>query len=78
MKKIIIGLIIGILLNSLIVYASEKIVTSPLQNVLSLFKLQLINTSVKTTKVTTPDGTYRVFILLGPEGSGGISAVRIK
>ncbi len=78
MKNIILGIIIGILLNGLIVFAAEKIIVNPLQDVISIFKLQPINTSIKTTKVTTPDGTYRLFVLLGPTGSGGITAVKIK
>lgn len=78
MKNIIIGLVIGILLNGLIVFASEKIITNPLQDVISILKWQPVSTTIKTTKVTTLDGTYRLFVLLGPEGSGGITAVRIK
>lgn len=47
---------IGILLSSLAVSASEKIIVNPLQEVMSIFKFQPVNTSIKTTKVTTPRG----------------------
>ena len=68
MKNLILGIVIGILLNSLIAFASEKVIINP---------CTYIDNGIATTKVTTTEGTYRLFILdCGPKG--GITAVRIK
>lgn len=77
MKNIIIGILIGILLNGLIVFAMEKVTINPLQDIISFIEPTQVHTKVKTTKVTTPEGTYRLFILCGGY-HGGITAVRIK
>lgn len=68
MKNIIIGLIIGLLLNGLVVLAQERIVINPMQSV---------NTYLDTTKITTPEGTYRLFVYYSGF-VGGITAVKIK
>lgn len=74
MKNIIIGLVIGILLNGLIVFASEKIMLNSLQTI----KLPgFVGNNIETCKITTPEGTYRLFIYMGGY-RGGITAVRIK
>ena len=68
MKKLILGIVIGILLNGLIAFASEKVIINP---------YTYIDNSIATTKVTTTEGTYRLFIF--EHGyRGGITAVRIK
>lgn len=68
MKKLILGIVIGILLNGLIAFASEKVIINP---------CTYINNGIATTKVTTTEGTYRLFIF--EHGyRGGITAVRIK
>ena len=68
MRNIILGLVLGILLNGLIAFASEKVIINP---------CTYIDSGIATTKVTTTEGTYRLFI---PERGyrGGITAVRIK
>lgn len=72
-KKMILGIAIGILLNCLIVSAAEKIVVNPLQTVATPNDLQ----TIQTTKITTPEGTYRIFLFDGYK-KGGITAVRIN
>ena len=68
MKKLILGIVIGILLNGLIAFASEKVIINP---------CTYIDNGIATTKVTTTEGTYRLFIFeYGYRG--GITAVRIK
>lgn len=68
MKKLILGIVLGILLNGLIAFASEKVIINP---------CTYIDSGIVTTKVTTTEGTYRLFIF--ERGyRGGITAVRIK
>lgn len=68
MRNIILGIVIGILLNGLIAFASEKIIMNP---------CTYLDYGIATTKVTTTEGTYRLFIF-GRGTLGGITAVRIK
>lgn len=60
-KKMILGIAIGILLNCLIVSAAEKIAVNPLQTVATITDWQ----TIQTTKITTPEGTYRIFLFNG-------------
>lgn len=73
MKNLIIGIITGLLLNGAIVFAQEKIVINPLQYVKSTDQYGYIY----TTKVSTPEGMYRIFVFEGHK-KGGITAVKIK
>lgn len=68
MKNIIIGLVIGLLLNGFIVYAKEQIIINPTQQ---------INNYFNTTKIITPEGTYRIFIFYNGFANG-ITAIKIK
>lgn len=77
MKNILIGLTIGLLLNGLIAFASEHIMVNKPQCLLQLGRENSCNTFLYTTKATTPEGQYRIFILQGYK-RGGITAVRIK
>lgn len=75
MKNIIIGLMIGLLLNGLIVFAKENVTAYSFQNI--KFNKSGYNPSVYTTKVVTPEGAYRIFI--SKQGyAGGITAIKIK
>ncbi len=65
-KKLILGIVIGILLNGLIAFASEKVIINP---------CTYIDNDIVTIKVTTTEGTYRLFIY---RYRGDITAVRIK
>ena len=73
MKNIIFGIVIGILLNCLVVSAAEKIMVNPLK----IITLTDDRAVIQTTKITTPEGVYRIFLFSGFE-QGGITAVRIK
>lgn len=75
MKNIIIGILIGSLLNGLFVFAAEKIVANPLQQI--SVPGASIGSNVSTCKVTVPEGTYRLFVYMAGN-KGGITAVRIK
>lgn len=66
MKKLILGIIIGISIGGLVCTAKDVIAVNPVEG---------INSQVSTTKVTTADGTYRIFIY---RGYGSVSAVKIK
>ena len=74
MKNIIIGLVIGLLLNGLIVSAKEQIVINPLKNI---YQNRSRVIRINTTKVQTPEGIYRIFLYDG-YNQGGITAVKIK
>lgn len=73
MKKLILGIVIGILLNGLIAFASEKAIVNSLQIITKTNDGSII----QTTKITTPEGIYRIFIFQGYK-RGGMTAVRIK
>lgn len=76
MKNLIGGVIIGVLLNGLVVFAAEKIVANPLVKVASP-ATRFASFDVSTTKVSTPEGTYRVFTV--DNGTGvGITAIKIN
>lgn len=68
MKNLMIGLLLGFLLNGLIVYAKENIAMNP---------IQYLGNSIQTTKITTPEGSYRIFIVYTGRGAG-ITAIKIK
>lgn len=72
-KKMILGIAIGILLNCLIASAAEKIAVNSLQTVATTNDWK----TIQTTKITTPEGTYRIFLYSGYK-QGGITAVRIN
>ena len=78
MKQLIIGLfaglIIGIVCAGCSVVEAQFIKTEPVQIVLT------DRNHVTTTKVTTEEGTYRIFMAESADGNGGlgISAVKIK
>ena len=74
MKNIIIGLVIGLVLNGIIVFAKENIVMNSIQKV---GDLPYSYYDINTTKVTTPEGTYRIFTSQTSTGAG-ITAVKIK
>ena len=73
MKNIVIGLIVGLLLNGLIVFAKENIIINPETHVGNIGYGY-----VDTTKVTTSEGTYRLFVYSTHGSGGGITAVKIK
>lgn len=68
MKNIIIGITIGLLFNGLIAFAKETIIVNPLNSVMN---------TINTTKVTTSEGTYRIFIYHNCH-QGGITAIKVK
>lgn len=74
MKNLIVGVIIGILLNGLVVFATEKIVANPLIKVTSPAS-RLGGADVFATKINTPEGTYRVFTV---DNGHGVSITAIK
>lgn len=74
MKNIILGLIIGLLLNGWTVFASEQIIINPLKNIYQ-DRNRIIR--INTTKVQTPEGIYRIFLYDG-YSQGGITAIKIK
>lgn len=76
MKNILIGLTIGLLLNGLIAFASEHIMVNKPSQIASIGG-DIVNDYIYTTKATTAEGQYRIFILQGYK-RGGITAVRIK
>ena len=73
MKKLMLGIVMGMLLNCLVVSAAEKIMVNPFKIITSTD----CRATIKTTKITTPEGVYRIFLFSGYE-QGGITAVRIK
>lgn len=73
MRNIIFGIVIGILLNCLVASAAEKIMVNPLKIITKTNDGALI----QTTKITTHEGVYRIFLFNGYK-QGGITAVRIK
>lgn len=73
MRNLIFGIVIGTLLNCLVVSAAEKIMVNPLKYITSTSSGAII----QTTKITTPEGVYRIFLFDGFK-QGGITAVRIK
>lgn len=77
MKNLIIGLSIGLAVGltcTACSVAKGMIAAEPMQVVLTE------RNHVTTTKVTTEDGTYRIFTIENTDGKGGvgISAVKIK
>ena len=77
MKQFFIGIIIGItavITCTACSIATGHITTEPMQVILT--ERNFIN----TTKVTTEEGTYRIFTIESTDGKGGvgISAVKIK
>lgn len=76
MKNILIGLTIGLLLNGLIAFASEHIMINKPSQIVSVGD-DIVSDYIYTTKATTTEGQYRIFILQGYK-RGGITAVRIK
>lgn len=76
MKNLIVGVIIGVLLNGLVVFAAEKIVVNPLVLV-AKSSVKRVDTKVYTTKVNTPEGSYRIFTARGYR-SLGITAIKIN
>lgn len=74
MKNIIIGLVIGLMLNGLFAWASEQIVINPLKNIYT-DNDRIID--ILTTKVQTPEGVYRIFVYSGYK-KGGLTAIKIK
>lgn len=76
MKNLIVGVIIGVLLNGLVVFAAEKIVANPLIKVASP-AARWGSSDVYTTRISTPEGTYRVFTTDNGT-SVGITAIKIK
>ena len=71
MKNVIIGLLAGLIIGLPIsVYA--KAVMNPIERIGSISAGNLY-----TTKVTTEEGTYRIFVYHSGYGSG-ITAVKIK
>ena len=76
MKNILIGLTIGLLLNGLIAFASEHIMINKPSQIVSVGD-DIVNDYIYSTKATTTEGQYRIFILQGYK-RGGITAVRIK
>lgn len=77
MKNLIIGLSIGLAVGltcTACSMAKGMITAEPMQVVLTE------RNHVTTTKVTTEEGTYRIFTIESTDGKGsvGISAVKIK
>ena len=67
MKNIVIGLVMGLMLNGLFVWASEQIVINPLKNI---YKDDDRIINIFTTKVQTPEGAYRIFLYAGYKKGG--------
>ncbi len=77
MKNLIIGLVLGLAIGLTCTgcsIAKAMITAEPMQVVMTERNF------VNTTKVTTEDGTYRIFTIENTDGKGGvgISAVKIK
>lgn len=77
MKNLIIGLVLGLAIGLTCTACSmaKGIITAePMQVVLTE------RNHVTTTKVTTEEGTYRIFTIESTDGKGGvgISAVKVK
>ncbi len=77
MKQLLMGLIIGLTAGLICTgcsMANAHITSDPMQVILTERNF------VNTTKVTTEDGTYRIFTIESTDGKGGagISAVKIK
>ena len=77
MKKFIILLVF--LFSVASVQAQEKIIVNPFTYVCDLVtvKFQSMTSTIQTTKITTGDGTYRIFTISNCEGVS-ITAVKIK
>lgn len=71
MRNLVIGLAIGLMFSTYCI-AKEHIVINPMQTI------HTDRNFIYTTKVTTDEGTYRIFTFEGQNGSGGITAVKIK
>ena len=74
MKKVIIGIVIGLTVSS-ICMASEKIISNPLCMINTVGNN---NGIIYTTKITTSEGTYRIFTYDSIQNGAGITAVKIK
>jgi transcriptional regulator CtsR len=77
MKQLIIGLMVGLAVGltcTACSIAKGIIMAEPMQVVLTE------RNHVTTTRVTTEDGTYRIFTIESSDGKGGvgISAIKIK
>ena len=72
MKNIIIGLVIGLLLNGILVFAKENVTFNLATRIGTIDGYPVF-----TSKVATSEGTYRLFIY-HPYKGGGITAVKIK
>lgn len=71
MKNIILGLLVGLIIG-LPISAYAKTIVNPIERV------GAISTgSLYTTKVTTEEGTYRIFVYNSGYGTG-ITTVKIK
>ena len=71
MKNIILGLLVGLILG-LPISAYAKIIMNPIERVGAISA-----GSLYTTKVTTEEGTYRIFVYNSGYGTG-ITTVKIK
>ena len=77
MKQLLTGLFIGLMIGLTCTgcsIATAHLTAEPMQVILTERNF------VNTTKVTTEDGTYRIFTIESTDGKGGagISAVKIK
>lgn len=75
MNKTIIGLILGMIISTPL-FALGKLVANSVETVFVQHSYSGDN-EVLTTKITTEEGTYRIFIFSGFR-KGGITAVKIK
>ena len=77
MKKIVVSLIFLFCVTA--VQAQEKVIVNPFSYVCDLvtIKFQSMTSKIEATKITTEEGTYRVFTISNREGVG-ITAVKIK
>lgn len=75
MKKIL--LILCVLLFTQMAYA-ENVIVNPTQKIgtIPCFKFQSFTSELRTTKIKTEEGTYRIFIIQNQEGVN-ITAVKI-
>ena len=76
MKQFIIGLTLGLLFTGLTAFAAEKIIINP-ANVIMSNAGGVYFSRLYTTKVNTPEGTYRLFVLEADTGSS-IEAIKIS
>lgn len=77
MKQLIIGLLVGLAVGLTCAgcsIAKAHLTAEPMQTIMTE------RNHVTTTKVTTEEGTYRIFTIENTDGKGGvgISAVKIK